>query len=234
VTLGAGSYPSLGSMGLNDRVSSVREVGWDSAGGGSGSVPGGSITLFDGSGLSGRAFALHATLANFDSTGFNDRAESAEVREGTWQLCNDANFQGTCQEFGPGRYQNLGPLSGRVSSARVTGGSGGASAGSGGGWGGGRTRVVLYEQQNFGGRAFTINNDYVPNLGQAGFNDRASSLRVERGYWMFCTDANFSGDCRTMGPGDYSTVPYGLNNRISSARRISDEYPYNSPPRWGQ
>jgi len=71
----------------------------------------------------------------------------------------------------------------------------------------------------------------LPNLGATGFNDRASSMRVERGYWMFCTDANFMGECRTFGPGDYPQLA-GLSNRISSGRRISNEYPYNAPPTW--
>ena len=37
VTLGQGEYPSLGAMGLNDRVSSLREIGWNSGGGGNNS-----------------------------------------------------------------------------------------------------------------------------------------------------------------------------------------------------
>jgi hypothetical protein len=56
-------------------------------------------------------------------------------------------------------------------------------------------------------------------------------MRIERGYWMFCTDANFMGDCRTFGPGDYATLSW-LSNRISSGRRISNDYPYNAPPAW--
>jgi hypothetical protein len=56
-------------------------------------------------------------------------------------------------------------------------------------------------------------------------------MRVERGYWMFCTDANFLGECRTFGPGDYPTLQW-FTNRISSGRRISNDYPYNALPQW--
>jgi hypothetical protein len=49
---------------------------------------------------------------------------------------------------------------------------------------------------------------------------------------MFCTDANFRGDCRTFGPGDYPNLPGGMENRISSGRRISNDYPYNRNPDW--
>jgi len=80
-------------------------------------------------------------------------------------------------------------------------------------------------------RAYTVGSDVLNNLGSTGFNDRASSMRIERGYWMFCTDANFLGDCRTFGPGDYPSLSW-LSNRISSGRRISNDYPYNAPPRW--
>jgi hypothetical protein len=74
---------------------------------------------------------------------------------------------------------------------------------------------------------------YLANLDGTGFNDRASSLRIERGYWVFCSDASFRGECRTFGPGDYPDLPSGLSGRISSGRRISDDYPYNRNPNWG-
>ncbi len=71
----------------------------------------------------------------------------------------------------------------------------------------------------------------MQNLGATGFNDRASSLRVESGYWIFCSDSDFGGECRTFGPGDYASLP-GMNNRISSGRRISNDYPYGDKPDW--
>jgi Beta/Gamma crystallin len=91
---------------------------------------------------------------------------------------------------------------------------------------------VMYEYPNFGGRSFVLTTDVLRNFDPTGFNDRAASMRVERGYWMFCTDANFEGECRTFGPGDYPSLPGGMSNRISSGRKVNDEYPYNQPPRW--
>ena len=225
VTLGPGNYSSLGAMGLNNAVSSLREVGWNGGGGGGGGPIGGSIVLFDSPGMTGRSYTLNGPMRNFEGTGFNDRAVSAVINSGTWQLCADADFQSSCEVLGPGRWPNLGSVTGRVSSARPM-----PAGGGGGGWGG-NSRVVLYEGQNFSGRSFTVNADVLSNLASTGFNDRASSMRVERGYWMFCTDANFMGDCRTFGPGDYPTLSW-LSNRISSGRRISNDYPYNAPPAW--
>ena len=90
--------------------------------------------------------------------------------------------------------------------------------------------IILYEYDSFGGRSFVA--EVLANLNGTGFNDRASSLRIEGGYWLFCSDRNFHGDCLTFGPGDYPTLPRSLNNRISSGRRIHDQYPYSQSPTW--
>ena len=248
VTLQPGDYATLGAMGLSNRLSSVREIGWNSGGGGGGGggMPGGGgsgarAQLFEGEGFAGQSVVMEQTLPNFDQSGFNDRGRSLIVFSGTWQLCSDAHFQGDCRNYGPGRYDSLGGTNGQTSSARpVSGGGGGGGpvpTGGGGGptaggnWGG-QTRVVLYEQPNFSGRSYVLTVDMLRNFDRTGFNDRASSIRVERGYWVFCTDANFEGDCRTFGPGDYPNLPPGMNNRISSGRKVNNDYPYNQQPRW--
>ena len=91
--------------------------------------------------------------------------------------------------------------------------------------------LTLFSNDGFRGEQFRA-NDTILNLANSGFNDRAQSVRVERGYWIFCSDADFQGTCRTFGPGSYPRLGYGLDNRVSSARRISEDYPYNGPPRW--
>lgn len=228
VALGPGDYPSLGAMGLNDRVSSVREL-WNNDGAGGGGPGGAEVVLYDAYDFNGSSIRVGALVANLDGS-FNDRANSMIVQGGTWELCVDANFQGGCETFGPGRYSNLGGLSGRVSSLRPVRGGGGVAPG-GGGWGSGN-RAILFEGPNLSGRSFVI-GEYLANLDGTGFNDRASSLRIERGYWIFCSDANFRGVCRTFAPGDYPNLPSGLEGRISSGRRISDDYPYRGNPNWG-
>jgi len=96
----------------------------------------------------------------------------------------------------------------------------------------GRARAILYEGPDLRGRSYPIDTDVVRNLDRTGFNDRARSLRVESGYWIFCSDADFEGDCQTFGPGDYPDLSGALNRRISSGRRISDRYPYSGAPSW--
>jgi len=93
--------------------------------------------------------------------------------------------------------------------------------------------LTLFSGDNFGGERLQA-NDAIANLANSGFNDRASSLRIENGYWMFCSDANFGGSCRTFGPGDYPNLPSDLDHRISSGRRIADRYPYEGRPTWSR
>lgn len=198
------------------------------------------ITFYEGENFAGREITINQTVADFDRTGFNDRARSAIVNNGQWEVCGDANFSGGCQVLGPGRYPDLGALTGRVSSVRPASdavASGHDGRGYGGGYGstqGGRggARATLYEGTNLSGRSFQLAGRTMANLDETGFNDRASSLRVERGYWIFCSDANFGGECRTFGPGDYASLPSGLDNRISSGRRIANDYPYSQNPTW--
>lgn len=201
-----------------------------------------SITFYQGGNFGGGNMSVDRSVANFDGSGFNDRARSAIVHEGQWELCVDANFAGGCQILGPGRYADLGELSGRVSSARPVAtrysnnpndpryGNDGRNPNDGRNRGR-NASVTLYEGPNLSGRSFAL-NDTMRNLDGTGFNDRASSVHVDSGYWIFCSDAEFRGDCRTFGPGDYATLPPGLNNVISSGRRISNDYPYGERPDW--
>jgi len=59
--------------------------------------------------------------------------------------------------------------------------------------------MLLFETPDFGGRRITVRGP-VTDFDRTRFNDRASSIRVEGGYWLFCTDAYFQGTCRTFGP----------------------------------
>lgn len=235
VTLAPGDYRSLAGMGLNDRISSMREVG-PGAGGGGGGIGGmgrGRIALYDNSAFAGRGITLEGDVVNLDQIGFNDRAGSAVVEEGTWVLCEHAGFQGSCITVAPGRYPDLGVLSGRISSARMVanapaplpGGAGGRPIAGG--------RVVLFGLPGLQGQSLVIDRPIVRNLADLNFNDAALSLRVESGYWMFCSDANFEGECRTFGPGDYPALPGELRYTISSGRRINNQYPYRERPNWG-
>jgi hypothetical protein len=199
----------------------------------------GEITLFERPDFQGRRLTIRGTMTNLDRTDFNDRAESMVVRDGVWEVCSDAHFNGQCVRLQPGVYRNLrGSLDRSISSAREVGQAayappapayGGPAA-----RGGGEPRAILYSGHGMNGRSFEIDRDVVRNLERVGFNDRASSLKVVNGYWIFCSDANFEGDCRTFGPGDYPNLPFDLQRKISSGRRIADRYPYEGRPTWSR
>ena len=65
------------------------------------------VTLYSGEGFHGPAFTADGTVDNLDNTGFNDRAQSAVVRQGAWQVCEDAYFEGRCVTLRPGDYGSL-------------------------------------------------------------------------------------------------------------------------------
>jgi len=90
-------------------------------------------------------------------------------------------------------------------------------------------QITLYQQERFYGRTFAANAS-IPNLDRQGFNDRASSAIVDRGQWQVCEDSQFRGRCIVLRPGQYPSLgAMGLNNRISSLRRVSGgSHPY--PP----
>ncbi len=49
---------------------------------------------------------------------------------------------------------------------------------------------------------------------------------------VFGSDARFAGECRTLGSGDYASLPPGFSDGISSRPRISNDYPLNQSPTW--
>lgn len=92
-------------------------------------------------------------------------------------------------------------------------------------------QVTLYQQENFHGRAYATNGP-VSNLDHVGFNNRASSVIVERGNWQVCEESGFRGSCVVLRPGQYPSLSaIGFNNRISSLRRAGGaSYPVYAPP----
>jgi len=93
-------------------------------------------------------------------------------------------------------------------------------------------QITLYEHDGFRGRAFTSARQ-VGNIQRAGFNDRASSVIVERGRWEVCDDAQFHGKCVVLREGNYSSLrSMGLNDRLSSVRPVTrrDRYENEAPP----
>jgi uncharacterized protein YcfJ len=83
--------------------------------------------------------------------------------------------------------------------------------------------ITFYEGEGFRGRSFTT-DERVRNFERSGFNNRASSVVVDRGRWEVCEDTRFEGRCVILRRGSYESLrQMGLDNRISSVRPVERE-----------
>ena len=79
------------------------------------------ITFYEDDGFRGQSLTTSKPLGNLERQGFNDRASSAVVTSGRWEVCEDRGFQGRCTVLRPGQYPSLramGIENDRVSSVR--------------------------------------------------------------------------------------------------------------------
>jgi uncharacterized protein YcfJ len=68
---------------------------------------GAQIVFYDREGLRGRSLTASGPIYNFEEVGFNDRASSAVVERGEWEVCEDAYFRGKCLVLKSGQYPSL-------------------------------------------------------------------------------------------------------------------------------
>ena len=78
------------------------------------------VTLYSRDDFRGQQFTTDRVVRNMDWAGFNDRASSVVVRDGSWQVCEDADFGGRCAVLRPGEYRSLAQmgLNNEISSIR--------------------------------------------------------------------------------------------------------------------
>lgn len=178
----------------------------------------------------GPSLNIDGDINNLRNSGFNDRIQSMRIFSGNWEACEDRDYGGACLVFGPGDYRRLPPqLDRSISSMRRIGNNDPSWVGI---TPGGQNYAVLdpnaprsrhpvwlYEHGNFRGRTVRAVGD-VNDLGDSGLNDTASSIFISFGNWQFCEDSNYRGRCITLGPGQYNEMPQGMNDTISSFRRV--------------
>ncbi|WP_342115820.1 beta/gamma crystallin-related protein [Pseudoduganella sp. OTU4001] len=81
-------------------------------------------------------------------------------------------------------------------------------------------QITLYPQEGWRGRPISVTNS-VRDMRAIGFDDRASSIVVERGRWEVCEHPNFRGECRILRRGSYASLEdMGLNDSITSIRAV--------------
>lgn len=173
------------------------------------------ITLYEHPNYAGMQVTVRGFVPDTTNIGFNNRASSMLVTSGRWEVCADIEFKGQCAVFQPGEYPLLDArFNNRISSLREVG----TYAGQTGSYAGYRSgNIELYEGRNFGGRSVKLSSD-TRNFSGVGFNDRAASVVVTSGSWELCSDAGYSGNCRTYGPGRYVDLGRGMAGMVSSAR----------------
>ena len=78
------------------------------------------ITFYETDSFGGRWFSTDKRINNFGRYGFNDRANSVQVRRGRWEVCTAPRFEGRCVILRRGDYPSLREtgLEDRISSAR--------------------------------------------------------------------------------------------------------------------
>ena len=78
--------------------------------------------------------------------------------------------------------------------------------------------VMLYSEPDFRGERLPLQRD-ERNLDRFNFNDRAGSILIQEGEWELCMHADFRGQCRLYGPGQYPRLG-PLDGQVSSLRRV--------------
>lgn len=68
------------------------------------------ITLYASEGFDGRTFSTQAQVRDLKTVGFANRASSAIVRGGMYEICDDRSFEGRCRILRPGQYPSLSAL----------------------------------------------------------------------------------------------------------------------------
>jgi uncharacterized protein YcfJ len=82
------------------------------------------ITVYEHNNYEGRSYTTTSAVRDLAVGGFNDLASSAVVGgTQTWEICDSANYSGSCRVLRPGQYASLSSmgLNDRVSSLRVVG-----------------------------------------------------------------------------------------------------------------
>lgn len=91
-------------------------------------------------------------------------------------------------------------------------------------------QVTFYEHEGYRGRTFSTSRQ-IGNFERQGFNDRASSVVVERGRWEVCEHQRFEGRCVVLRRGNYPSLrDMGLENRVSSVRPADKRRRYDHAP----
>ncbi len=188
------SVPNLNSLGMRDKIRSVRPVDYDTP------STRDYIVLYDQVNYRGTPSNYNSVQANISK-----RARSITVGAGSWQLCDGPNFTGRCETISQS-VANLTPYSigNVIRSVRPIGFVPPAPAP--------MNYIVIHDQVNF--RGTPTNYDGV----NRNITKRAGSITIGGGNWVICDGPNFTGQCMSIGENIPDMRIYNLGNTIRSIR----------------
>lgn len=166
-----------------------------------------------------QAFKEHETeilmsnrIPDLSVYGFNNKAESIQVRRGVWQFCDKTRWRGNCI-LARANILNLGDLNfnNKITSVeRLIPNN--------------RDIVlVVYKEVAGGGASYrmTLQNPSIPDLNSTGLEDQIRSLGILGGWWQTCEDDNFRGKCKIWQSSVRDLNEFGYDGLISSIRLIA-------------
>jgi hypothetical protein len=194
------SVPNLASLGMRDKVRSVRPVGYDQPNPNPGSAY---IVIFDQANFRG-------TPTNYDSvrTNISKRARSITIGAGTWQICDGNNFTGRCETLSQS-VSNLAPhnIGNTIRSVRPLGIVPPTP----------NPYIVIFDQTNFRGDPTNYNS------ARSNIDKRARSITIGAGTWQICDGRNYTGRCQTISQSVSDLRNYNIGDMIRSVRPIGPQ-----------
>ena len=191
------SVTNLASLGMSDRIQSVRPV--------ADNVPNPSvysITIYDRANYRG-------TPTSFDGAdrNINKRLGSLQIGGGNWVICDGPNFTGQCMSVGEnipdlGVY-NLGTT---IRSVRPDRNAQNPSN---------NPYITIFAQENFRGASSNYNRS------ESNINVPAESVTVGAGVWQVCSERNFAGSCEMISENMSNLRNTDLRNRVRSLRPLT-------------
>lgn len=220
----SGTESNLDRVGWNDTIQSLRPV---RGGGGRPPIyppiqpPGGrgGLVLYSDTNFRGDQRRIDGPVTSLRQVDYNDKARSARVEFGAWELCVDDYYAGGCVRVDRD-VPNLATLgmSKRASSARPTN-SGIVPPGP---WQPTQPpRLILFDETRYRGQSWTIDRQEatVPGAG------RAESAQVIGGTWEVCAGRNGAPPCVQLSQNVSDLRSLGFRNRIVSARPLNVAVP---------
>lgn len=160
------------------------------------------ITLFSGTGNSGKSQTFRRDESNLARFNFSDITQSISVNSGQWELCQDKRYRGRCEVFSAGQH-NLKALGwgSRISSLRQLRS--------------GTDTITLYSEPNFQGysRTYAGKMDKLKNYG---FLNKTASLKITGGIWKVCTNSGMSGRCELVDRDYAGLQSIGMSYKIAA------------------